>query len=109
MNNKVIVKLIVPEIDKIYDVYLPINKKIGNIINLLNQTISELTSNELELSNCNSLYNGKTGEKYISDILLYHTIEMELPSSYYHRENQIFILYIFAFPIFYDIMIIEGY
>lgn len=73
MNNKVIVKLIVPEIDKIYDVYLPINKKIGNIINLLNQTISELTNNEIEQSNCNCLYNGKTGEKYISDILLYHT------------------------------------
>ena len=32
INNKVFVQLIVPEIDQSYDVYLPINKKIGNII-----------------------------------------------------------------------------
>ncbi len=73
MNNKVFVKLIVPEIDKTYDVYLPINKKIGNIINLLNQAISEMTNKEMPLSKSYSLYNKKTGEKYLSDILLYNT------------------------------------
>lgn len=73
INNKVFIKLIVPEIDKIYDIYLPINKKIGNIINLLNKSIYELTNSEIILSNCNSLYNAKTGEKYSSDILLYNT------------------------------------
>ena len=30
MKNKVLVQLIIPEIDKKYDVLLPINKKIGN-------------------------------------------------------------------------------
>ena len=73
INNKVIVKLIVPEIDKTYDIYLPINKKVGNIIDLLNQAIYEMTNSEIELSNSNSIYNAKTGEKYSSDILLYNT------------------------------------
>lgn len=73
MKNKVLVSLSVPEIDKKYDIYLPINKKIGNIINLLNKTINELTDGEYILSNSNSLYNVVTKEKYSSDVLLANT------------------------------------
>lgn len=73
MKNKVLVSLSIPEIDKKYDVYLPINKKIGNIINLLNKSISELTDGELILSTANSLFNATTKEKYESDILLANT------------------------------------
>lgn len=73
MKNKVLVSLSIPEIDKKIDVYLPINKKIGNIINLLNKAINELTDNEFVISKCNTLYNAVTKEKYQSDILLAHT------------------------------------
>ena len=73
MKNKVLVSLFIPEIDKKYDIYLPINKKVGNIINLLNKTINELTIGEYQLSNCNVLYNVVTKEKYQSDILLANT------------------------------------
>ena len=40
MDNKVLVKLVVPEIDMKYDLYLPISKKIGNIINLLSSSMN---------------------------------------------------------------------
>ncbi len=73
MKNKVLVSLTIPEIDKKYDVYLPINKKIGNIINLLNKSISEITDGEYILSNGNILYNVMTKERYQSDILLANT------------------------------------
>ena len=73
MKNKVLVNINIPEIDKDYDVYLPINKKIGNIIDLLNKTINELTDGEYELSKCNKLYNVYTKECYTSDILLANT------------------------------------
>ena len=73
MKNKVLVKLIVPEIDKKYDILLPINKKIGNIINLLNESIEELSSGELTKSKTNQLYNAITNEKYSSDVLLANT------------------------------------
>lgn len=73
MKNKVIVKISVPEIDMDYDVYLPINLKIGNIINLLNKTINQLSNGEYKLSKNNSLYNAITKEKYTSDVLLYNT------------------------------------
>lgn len=70
IKNKVLVKLIVPEIDRSFDVYLPINKKIGNVINLLNKTIYELTNGEFPIKTSNSLYNVVTKEKYLSDVLL---------------------------------------
>lgn len=73
MNNKVLVNVNIPEIDRNYDMYLPINKKIGNIIILLNKAINELTDGEFELSNNNRLYNSITRELYTSDILLANT------------------------------------
>lgn len=66
-------ELIVPEIDKTYQIYLPINKKIGNIINLLNEAIFELSNGELPQSKSNSLYNVDTLEMYLSDTLLINT------------------------------------
>lgn len=73
INNKVLVKLIVPEIDKSFDVYLPINKKVGNIINLLNKSLAEISNNQIILSNNNKIYNVRTKELYQSDILLSNT------------------------------------
>lgn len=73
INNKVFIKLLIPEIDQTYDIYLPINKKIGSIINLLNEAVSDLSNGELPKSKSNSLYNKKTLEKYSPDTLLYNT------------------------------------
>lgn len=71
MNNKVLVELILPELDRKFDVYLPINKKIGNIIILLNKAIHEIDNNHIKSNN--ALYNRETGERYKIDTLLYAT------------------------------------
>lgn len=73
INNHVFVKLLIPEIDQSFDIYLPINKKIGNIINLINEAISEMTNGEMIKSKSNKLYNKNTLEKYNPDTLLYNT------------------------------------
>lgn len=73
INNKVLVQLFVPEIDKDFEVYLPINKKIGNVINLLNKAVYELSNEEFALSEKNVLYNVETKERYASDVLLFNT------------------------------------
>ncbi len=73
MNTKVIVQLLVPEVDMKIDVFLPINKKIGNIINLLNQSIYELTHGEIAMASTNKLINVNTKEVYKSDVLLFDT------------------------------------
>jgi len=73
MKNKVLIKLKVPEIDKEYDIWLPINKKIGNIANLLNQCIRENSNDELNYSQNSLIYNAITGERYNPDSLLLNT------------------------------------
>ena len=73
MDIKVIVNIIVPEIDQTYDVYLPVNKKLGNIVLLLNKAINEITNGTYPLSQSNLLYNVDTKEIYQPDILLQNT------------------------------------
>lgn len=71
MNDKVSVKLIVPEIDKTYDILLPINKKMGTIVKLLNKSVNELSNGIYPISNVNKLYNSETLESYDSNLLLF--------------------------------------
>ena len=73
MKNKVLVELVVPTIESSFDVYLPINKRIGNIITLLNKTVSEFSEGCYEGNEKTSLYNRDTSEKYDVNTLLYNT------------------------------------
>ncbi len=73
MNNKVLVELIVPELDQTFSLYLPISKRIGNIILLLNKSLNEMSNGQLEISNTNKLYNRTTGKRYNINDLLYDT------------------------------------
>lgn len=73
MKNKVLVELIVPTIESSFDVYLPINKRIGNIILLLNKTVTEFSDGCYKAENSTSLYNRDTSQKYEPNALLYNT------------------------------------
>ena len=42
-NNKVNVDLIIPSIGERYNLFIPVNKTVGEIIYILNKTIDELT------------------------------------------------------------------
>lgn len=44
MDYKVMVNLIVPEIEKSYELYIPINRTIREICKLINQLVNEDTS-----------------------------------------------------------------
>lgn len=53
-DNKVNVELIVPSIGKRYDIFIPVNKTVGEVIVILNKIIDEMTrcfpiSNKLAL------------------------------------------------------------
>ena len=43
-DNKVNVDLIVPSIGERYNIFIPVNKTIGEVIVILNQTINEMNS-----------------------------------------------------------------
>ena len=69
MKNKILVQLLVPDIEEKYDVFIPINKKIGNIILLLAKSVRELDDNE-QIKDTSCLYNRDTGVKYNPDLLI---------------------------------------
>lgn len=73
MKNKVLVELYVPSIDEIYNLYLPVNRKIGNIIVLLNKSLFELTDGTFIGDDSTLLYNRSTGERYSVNVTLRET------------------------------------
>lgn len=73
MNDKVIVKIIVPEISETYNLFLPINKKIGTIMKLLNKAVNELTNGSFPVINTCKLYNADTLQVYEPNVLLFNT------------------------------------
>ncbi len=63
--DSVLVKLYVPMMEKKYEVKLPINKRIGNVIVMLVKAINEMNGGYYK--NCKKLpllYDGVTTEKY---------------------------------------------
>ena len=45
MENKVLIELVVPELEEKFDVFIPITKRVGNVIALLAKAINELGIN----------------------------------------------------------------
>lgn len=73
MKNKILVELIVPEVETSYNVFLPINRKIGNVIVLLSRAVSELTGGVYAVSNKANLYDAITGNVYNMDATVLDT------------------------------------
>lgn len=72
MENKILIELLVPELEASYDVFIPITKRVGNIIALLAKAISELGI-DYNLTPAMGLYNRVTSEKYDPNELVYNT------------------------------------
>ncbi len=73
MKRKVIVELLVPELEHSYSVYLPISKRIGDIIQLLYKAVDDF--NDVVLGNVEkrALYNADSGTMYSPNDLLINT------------------------------------
>lgn len=73
MNNKVLVELAIPDIDKTFEIFLPVNRKVGNVIQLLAKSIHDETNGLFTATNYTQLYNSKTGAIYPVDQLIRNT------------------------------------
>lgn len=72
MKNKVLVKIIIPDIDESYDVFIPISKKVGEVIILIVKAINQMNPNQTLASN-KILYNRYTGRDYSPNLLIKNT------------------------------------
>lgn len=50
MNNKVLIKLIVPSLDKSYDLFIPVNETIYKIKKLILESLNDIDTNMLNIS-----------------------------------------------------------
>ncbi len=75
MENKVLINLYVPFLEKKYEVFLPANKKIGEIIYLIGKNLNELTDGYYIFKNEERLYNRVTGTEYnVNELIKYSNI-----------------------------------
>lgn len=61
MNNKVLVEVIVPAAGKKFDVFIPRESKLGEVLKLLSSALSELSEGKYKASDNAVLCDGDTG------------------------------------------------
>ena len=69
LENKILVNLYVLSLDKKYEVFIPINEKVGNITKLLNSTMFDSINYEKN----NKIINVNSGEIYNNNVLIRDT------------------------------------
>ena len=71
--DKVLVKVYVPMLEGIYDVWIPSNKKICEIVMLLVKAINDLSEGEYIPTEIPSLYDRVTAEEFDFNLILRDT------------------------------------
>ena len=62
--NKILVKLYVPTISEEYDIWIPINRRIHNVIRLIIKALYELTEGEYNPINMPLLYDKQNSKPF---------------------------------------------
>ena len=63
-KNKILICLYIPLIEKSYDLFIPINKKIGRVKRLIEEGLVELTDNSYIIKENTNFYSKDTGDIY---------------------------------------------
>lgn len=70
MENKILVKLYVPMLEKKYDVFLPVTKRICEITVLIGKALMDISNGTYEISGTERMYSRFNGKEYDSKQLL---------------------------------------
>ena len=73
MKNKVLVKIIVPELESSYDIFIPVNEYIWRIKALIIKAISDMNGGVLAPSDNYSLLDKGSSTIYTNDQILLNT------------------------------------
>lgn len=73
MEYRVLVRLFVPEIEEEYEMYIPINKPVGEIVKSINQLTNSMSAGVLPLKDEIYLINRYTGACYSGDAIIRET------------------------------------
>lgn len=73
MKNKVLIKLIVPELGETYDLFVPVNEYIWKIIRLSITAVSDLSREKLDINKNYYLINKENGNVYQNNQIVINT------------------------------------
>jgi len=73
MKNKVLIKLIVPELDDTFDIFIPVNELVWKINKLIVKSVSDLSFGAFDVSKEYVLINKLTGVIYNSNDVIIDT------------------------------------
>lgn len=73
MNNKVLVEVEFPKIEATYTVFIPINKRIINVIQLLEKGVKSLSDDYYMTEGEHYLYKKETGLRYDDSLVVKET------------------------------------
>lgn len=73
MEYKVLIKLYVPEIERTYELYVPINKTVSQVLILINRLINNITGGVYPIKDNIYLLNRRTFEKYQNKDIIRNT------------------------------------
>ena len=73
MKNKVLVKLIVPELDSSFDVFLPVNEVVWKIKKMVAKIVGDLSNQSLDLDREYNIINKNTGRIYDNNEIIIDT------------------------------------
>lgn len=73
MEYKVLVSINVPSLEMKYDVYIPVNRSVYNVINMFKMSLSELSLGSFDMKKDYILYNALTGSVYDMNVLIRDT------------------------------------
>lgn len=63
-KNKILIELEIPLLEKKFDLFIPINKKIGTVKRLIEESLKDLTDTDYETKEDTNLYSKDTGDIY---------------------------------------------
>lgn len=70
-KNKVLIELYLPEYEKIYNIFIPINKRVGTIKQLIEKQLEEMIG--YEIKDDSNFYSAETGKEYNVQLLIKDT------------------------------------
>lgn len=73
MKNKILVKLIIPEIDDSFDLFIPVNELIWKIKKLILRAVNDMSMGAIDLEKEYVLINKATGQVYTNNISVRET------------------------------------
>lgn len=73
MTNKVLVTINVPLIEKSFDLFIPVNRKVHNVLSMVKKSLFELSNGSFVMDKNYAFYSAINGQIYDMNVLIRDT------------------------------------